>query len=186
MGNAAVLEARQATKARAVRRARELRLAARMDALDWQERQEPTCAVRVVIDKTKDACRRRKADDRVWGAMTKEQEQAAELIVTGSLLTGGRIGVPIASYCQRIGRALPCETESRRDWEARVARTFQEWVRECRRNGLSAADVLDYLTKGATMREIDARRQQRKGTAVTAFFEALDLYAEVAPRFKRR
>lgn len=75
--------------------------------------------------------------------MTAEQELAANRIVLGFLLADGSIGVSVAGYGPRTGRGMPTDT-ARRAYESDEARCFQEWVRECRRTRLHAADVIGY------------------------------------------
>lgn len=177
-------------RATAKRRSRE------PDALDWQEAHSATEAVDVEVTvpgddgataRAKVRTRRRKPDARLWGQMSPDQETAANRILEGWLLTGGVIGCRTMPFEHRArGRVALVEGIARQEYERAVTRAFKDWVRDCRREGIQAMDVIDYLAGGVTLDSLDERNGRRKGQARSILFAAFDAFTLIAARHFRQ
>ena len=139
---------------------------------DWQEWHSPTEAVEVVISKTrtKQQCRRRKEDARIWEAMTPNQERAAYWIYAALLQVLGDVAVRISRYEQ--GRRGVDHSDDP-EWQVRVREGYRKWLAVADDKGFVAGDVIQILAHGETLVDQDRRIRQRNGRARDHLLRAL-------------
>lgn len=162
----------------------------------WQEAHSPTEPA-MVREYVKDAAtgvmkpedvpgkaRRRKADNRVWAAMTLEQEQAAIRIVRAwDLITGG-MGFATTPTEVR-DRARQAEEQS--DFLAEVEADYFAWGRLCVREDPHMHPItVAWLGDAIPLSTIDERFHKRRGTARKMLFDGLSLYAEMKGWIRNR
>ena len=145
---------------------------------DWQETHSPTEAVMLQIDskRTRQAGRRRKADSRMWEAMSPRQEAAAEAIAAAVALVAGEVGIRTQSF-QRLGRGLSRPDEARANRQASLVQRYHAWCQRAGERELCVSDVLQILVHGESCHQQDRRTRRRNGTALAHLLEALELYA---------
>ena len=145
---------------------------------DWQEPHAPTEAVVVAIDhtRTRQAGRRRKADARMWEAMSARQEAAAEAIAAAVALITGEIGIRTQSF-QRLGRGLSRPDETRANRQTLLIQRYQAWQQRASERDISVSDVLQILVHGESCHQQDRRNRRRNGSALAHLLDALELYA---------
>lgn len=145
---------------------------------DWQEAHSPTQAVMVQIDskRTRQAGRRRKADARMWEAMSPRQEAAADAIASAVALITGEVAIRTQSF-QRLGRGHTRPDEDRVSRQATLVQRYQAWCERAGERELNVSDVLQILVHGESCHQQDRRIRRRNGTALHNLLEALDLYA---------
>ena len=170
--------ARRVAAEREAARAIELHLAETTEPADWQEQHSPTEAVEVRIDhqRTKQTATRRKMDARMWDAMTRAEEQAAECILAAVLIRTGEVGIK----ARRFDRSVPgpdCSASDRAGRQADLLRRYDRWVQHARTEGLSPSDVIQIIVHGQSCGQQDRDRRQRNGTAKAHLIKALTLFA---------
>lgn len=141
---------------------------------DWQEVHDPTEPVEVTISKgtqrTKERCRRRKADARIWEAMSSNQERAAVWIHAALSQVLGDVAIRISRY--EHGRRGADHSDDP-EWQARVREGYRKWTAIAPQKGFVISDVIQILGHGETLREQDERVRQRKGRAKSHLLHAL-------------
>lgn len=136
-----------------------------------QEMQSPTEAVRLRgAAGGDDVTRRRIVDARLWDAMSPAQQDAA---------------LQIAMAFETMGRGLGYVTS---DWQripgvgnvgaahARLVHGYIEWTKQCHREKVSHAMIIDILVFGASCRQQDLDRRLRRGNARKNLMDGLTLY----------
>jgi hypothetical protein len=154
------------------------------DALEWQEFHSPTEAVEITISlatrRVKESCRRRKADARVWNAMSPDQELAAERILKGFLLCGGAIGCRTMPYNLSLTSGSMSSEEGFDtqyiQMQVEIANRYREWTLTAQKGKISVGDIVGYLSGLDTLNDLDKFNRVREGTARKNLFEGIDLY----------
>lgn len=158
----------------------------------WQERHSPTEAVEVVIQhkvelgrndkgrlvskrvtQTREVCRRRLTDARLWGSLSEEQQQAATLIEAGFQITTRGLGAKIQSF-ERGDRGVP----SGNDRSASVMADYIAWARQAVRDRVDHAAIILVLVEGMSLAAVDSARRRRNGFARGHLVEGLNLYCK--------
>jgi hypothetical protein len=162
-----------------------LRDADSKEALDWQEKHDPTDPVMVRVDATRveELGRRRSLDNKLWTAMSVEQIQAAlEIRDAFEIVTGG-LGSLIAHYAEQTSRGLKCLEDS--EYVANLQITYSKWGADCARRHISVSAVLDVLCFGESCRQVDAARRHMHGWMRAQLFDALTVYAQIRGWLKK-
>lgn len=156
----------------------ELRLIEAIEPDDWQERHSPTEDVEVRIDqkRTKQLCKRRKPDARMFEAMTDAEERAADCIHSAVLIRTGEVGVKVQSF-DRAAPGPDCAASDRADRQADLLQRYDRWIAAARAQGLSPSDVIQIIVHGQSCAQQDRERRQRNGTAKAHLIQALALFA---------
>ncbi len=158
----------------------------------WQERHSPTEAVEVVIQhkvelgandkgrlvskrvtKTREVCRRRLVDARLWGALTEEQQTAATLIEAGFRIQTQGMGVKVQSF-ERGDRSAGGTND-----RAMVAvADYIAWAKEAVRQRIDHAAIILVLVEGMALAAVDGARRKRRGYTKTELDDGLNLYCK--------
>lgn len=156
--------------------------AERMEPKDWQEAHAPTGAymVKHSAETEVELTRRRRMDQRLWDAMSPDQERAALDIRDAFEYVAGRVSRVTARYGETSPGRASSETESEKS--VRLQAKYWAWGSECRRLGVSATAALDVLVFGNTCGEIDRGRKKRNGWARDQLFQALAVFIHIPSR----
>ena len=149
-----------------------------LEPADWQERHSPTEAVMLHIDskRNRQAGRRRKADARMWEAMSPRQEAAAEAIAAAVALIAGEVGIRTQSF-QRLGRGLSRPNDAKANHQATLVQRYHAWCARAGEREFNVSDVLQILVHAESCHQQDRRTRRRNGTALAHLLEALEVYA---------
>lgn len=165
-------------------RRRLLHMSAAMEAHEHQEAHSPTVPDMIkmnvydsvsgrVIRKEVQQATRRKADARIWGAFSPEQEKAAEQIQAAWSVLAGDVNVRIGGYGSEGGRPLG------EDKRVQLVSYYREWANNARKDGFDASAIMEVLCYGAGLREVERSRSRRNGWAKDNLHDGLDRYAEL-------
>ncbi len=140
---------------------------------DFQERYAPT---RRASERQAESARRRIVDARLWDAMTFSQQDAACAIASAFDMLGKGLGYA-ASNWERIPGCRGAENVS--EAHARMINTYTLWARNCAREKISHAMVLDVLCYGFSCRMIDCDRRLKHGATRENLMKGLTLYCRL-------
>jgi hypothetical protein len=143
------------------------------DAPAHQERQSPTEAVRLRGAHDGDTARRRIVDARLWDAMSAAQQDAALQIAEAYETMGRGLGY-VTSDWQRIPGARG--TGNAGAAHSRLIHGYVEWTKQCHREKISHAMMIDILVFGFSCRQQDRDRRLRSGSARKNLMDGLTLY----------
>ncbi|MBW7911411.1 MAG: hypothetical protein H3C49_09125 [Alphaproteobacteria bacterium] len=139
-----------------------------------QEMQAPTETVRLRgAAGGADVTRRRIVDARLWDAMSPAQQDAALQIAMAFETMGRGLGY-VTSDWQRIPGAGG--TGNVGAAHARLVHGYIEWTKQCHREKISHAMIIDILVFGASCRQQDLDRRLRRGNARKNLMDGLTLY----------
>ncbi|MDY0008592.1 MAG: hypothetical protein RBS08_02690 [Bdellovibrionales bacterium] len=138
-----------------------------------QEKQSPTAAVRLRGAGEDVAARRRIVDARLWDAMTTAQQDAALQIAEAFETMGRGLGY-VTSDWQRIPGA--CGAGNAGAAHSRLIYGYIEWTKQCHREKISHAMIVDILVFGVSCRQQDRDRRLRSGSARRNLMDGLTLY----------
>lgn len=144
-----------------------------VDAPAHQERQNPTEAVRLRGAYEGDAARRRIVDARLWDAMSPTQQDAALQIAEAYETMGRGLGY-VTSDWQRIPGASGVGNAGAA--HSRLIHGYIEWTKQCHREKISHAMIIDILVFGFSCRQQDRDRRLRRGSARKNLMDGLTLY----------
>ncbi len=121
--------------------------------------------------------KRRKADNRVWEAMTVNQERAAIRIERGyDLITGGQGYATLPPEVRDRAREADDQTEI----AVALEQDYFEWGVRCGREDLTMHPVaIAWLGGAIPLSELDRRYRKRNGWARVLLFDALAIYCEM-------
>lgn len=138
-----------------------------------QEKQNPTEAVRLRGAHDGDAARRRIVDARLWDAMSPAQQDAALQIAEAFETMGRGLGY-VTSDWQRIPGASGAGNAGAA--HSRLIHGYVEWTKQCHREKISHAMIIDILVFGFSCRQQDRDRRLRSGSARKNLMDGLTLY----------
>ncbi len=119
---------------------------------------------------------RRIVDNRLWGAMTAMQQQAALRIAVSHEMMGRGLGY-VSSNWERIPGCRGSSNVS--EMHAQMIDRYVKWAQECTKQKISHSMVLDILCFGFSCRAVDQNRRMRTGSARKNLMLALDLFCKI-------
>lgn len=138
-----------------------------------QEKIAPTEALRLRGTQEDNAARRRIVDARLWDAMSPAQQDAALQIAEAFETMGRGLGY-VSSDWQRIpGAGGPGGAGAA---HSRLIHGYVEWTKQCHREKISHAMMIDILVFGFSCRQQDRDRRLRSGSARKNLMDGLTLY----------
>ena len=120
--------------------------------------------------------RRRIVDARLWDAMTSSQQDAACQIASAFEMLGKGLGYAQSNW-QRIPGCRGAENVS--EAHARMINAYTLWARECAREKISHAMIVDVLCYGFSCKMIDCDRRIRNGATRENLMKGLTLYCRL-------
>lgn len=138
-----------------------------------QETLAPTEAVRLRGKEEDGTARRRIVDARLWDAMSAAQQDAALQIALAFETMGRGLGY-VSSDWQRIPGARGAGNAGAA--HSRLIHGYVEWTKQCHREKISHAMIVDILVFGFSCRQQDRDRRLRSGSARKNLMDGLTLY----------
>jgi len=120
-----------------------------------------------------DVTRRRIVDARLWDAMSGAQQDAALQIAMAFETMGRGLGY-VSSDWQRIPGATGAGNAGAA--HGRLVHGYVEWTKQCHREKISHAMIIDILVFGFSCRQQDSDRRLRRGSARKNLMDGLTLY----------
>ncbi|MDD9901564.1 MAG: hypothetical protein OXT65_11330 [Alphaproteobacteria bacterium] len=144
---------------------------------DFQEAQAPseTVTVRLSATRQQDTSRRRIVDARLWAAFSPAQQDAALHIAAAYEALGRGLGFTTSDW-QRIPSTGGGNAS---EFHARQIKRYIAWTKECHREKIRHAMIVDILVFGLSLGESDKSRRVRKGTSRQNLLDGLDLYCKI-------
>lgn len=176
---------------------RRLKVANAADAVDWQERHDPTEPVAVKVANrvevaqgivtrrvlTQERCRVRKTEAQLLAVLDVDQISAMEAIYSGWCFAHGNVSVGVAKYGVRTDAGTET-AESSINRRTRLEAQYHEWGRKCRAEGIEVSPILQIIIYGHSLRAVCAARKSERGKCDSNWAKAnlvygLDLYRKL-------
>mgnify|MGYP000929984194 CR=1 FL=1 len=154
-------------------------------ALDLQERQAPTVAETLVLERrvegegsvmrvreTRVQVRRRVLDQRLWNTLDPEQQAAAERLFAGWSLHTRGLGCATSAFTRLRVDGNPVDAGG----SEVLLSLYARWRAACGAEGVDDAALVAVLCEGHSCQRLDSLRRRRKGTTAQELRVALDLY----------
>lgn len=139
-----------------------------------QETLHPTEAVRLRgAAGGEDVTRRRITDARLWDAMSGAQQDAALQIARAFETMSRGLGYATSDW-RRIPGAQGAGNAGAA--QGRLVHAYVAWTKQCHREKISHAMIVDILVFGISCRRQDAERRLRRGAARQNLMDGLSLY----------
>ncbi|MDP2205454.1 MAG: hypothetical protein Q8K65_04040 [Alphaproteobacteria bacterium] len=138
-----------------------------------QEKIAPTMPVVLRGAASGSAARRRIVDARLWDAMTGAQQDAALQIAEAFEAMSRGLGY-VTSDWQRLPGAAGSSNAGA--VHSRLIHGYVEWTKNCHREKISHAMIVDILAFGLSCRQQDRDRRLRAGSARRNLMDGLTLY----------
>jgi len=139
----------------------------------WQEKRSPTTPVQLRGAAADGAgARRRIVDARLWDAMTGAQQDAALQIAEAFEAMSSGLGYRTSDWQHIPGTAAGGAGAA----HSRLIHGYVEWTKNCHREKISHAMVVDILVFGSSCRQQDRDRRLRGGSARRNLMDGLTLY----------